>query len=80
MHEGETPESEEEVDAAEERRVARERKRKGKTAIVPRPRKSQRLISVRESPRALPKAPGPGEVDSETEEESEGVEEVPNYE
>ena len=68
------------MDAAEERRVARERKRRGKTTIIPRPRKSQRLISVRESPRTLPKASGPGNVDSETEEESEGEEEVPNYE
>ena len=43
VQEGETLEFEEEVDAAEERRMAKERKRKGKTALTHRPRKSQRL-------------------------------------
>ena len=80
MQEGETPDSEDEVDVAEECRVARERKRKGKTTVVPRPRKSQRLISVGKSPRPLPKASGPGDESSETEEELEEEEETPNFE
>ncbi|XP_047949188.1 uncharacterized protein LOC125195025 [Salvia hispanica] len=80
MQEGETPDSEEEVDAEEERRVAKERKSKGKTTVVPRPRKSQRLISVGKAPRPLPKAPGPVNESSETEEETEEEEEVPNFE
>ena len=48
-------------------------------SVVPRPRKSQRLISIDKSPRPLPKASGPGDESSETEEELEEEEEAPNF-
>ena len=86
VQEGETPGSEREIDVTEERRVAMERKSKGKKVATPQTRKSQRTSSVRESPRTLPKYSGPGNAESESEEESEEEEEeeeeeeVPNFE
>ena len=51
-----------------------------KTNIFNRYRVPRAIISVRESPRTLPKASGLSNVDSEMEKESVGEEEVPNYE
>ena len=78
------PGSEEEVDTAEEHRMAIERKMKGKKVATPQARKSQRTSSVKEAtmpPCAPSKFTGPGNADADTgsEEESE-EEEVPNYE